>query len=185
MSGENLNSSWVNIFSSCLSPQVNESLSQLYVFTQSFRLHVDWLKTARQNVSLSSTAAESISTHLLQLSNLLTVSLNQVRGQMIRLFYKDYSPKNDGWISFESWIRKCIKCLEKGMKLLPKPLNLHLPLCPQISEEVPQSPTPSLPVVSTTFDAQQFSVEISEWLRVFHDWSKRVLRTLKGTCRKL
>ncbi|XP_036945933.1 uncharacterized protein il11b [Acanthopagrus latus] len=111
--------------------KVNESLSQLYVFTQSFRLHVDWLKTARQNVSLSSTAAESISTHLLQLSNLLTVSLNQ------------------------------------------------------ISEEVPQSPTPSLPVVSTTFDAQQFSVEISERLRVFHDWSKRVLRTLKGTCRKL
>lgn len=62
-----------------MSPQVNESLSQLYVFTQSFRLHVDWLKTAQQNVSLSSKAAESVSTHLLQLSNLVTASLNQVR----------------------------------------------------------------------------------------------------------
>ncbi|XP_030268321.1 uncharacterized protein il11b [Sparus aurata] len=111
--------------------KVNESLSQLYVFTQSFRLHVDWLKTAQQNVSLSSKAAESVSTHLLQLSNLVTASLNQ------------------------------------------------------ISEEVPQSPTPSLPVVSNAFDALQFSVEISERLQVFHDWSKRVLRILKGTCRRL
>ncbi|KAM8766900.1 uncharacterized protein il11b [Acanthopagrus schlegelii] len=111
--------------------KVNESLSQLYVFTQSFQLHVDWLKTAHQNFSLSSAAAESVSTHLLQLSNLVTVSLNQ------------------------------------------------------ISEEVPESPTPSLPVVSTAFDALHFSVEISERLRVFHDWSKRVLLTLKGTCRKL
>lgn len=62
-----------------MSPQVNESLSQLYVFTQSFRLHVNWLKTAQQNVSMPSKAAESVSTHLLQLSNLVTASLNQVR----------------------------------------------------------------------------------------------------------
>lgn len=149
-----------------MSPQVNESLSQLYVFTQSFRLHVDWLKTAHQNVSLPSHAAESVSTHLLQLSNLLTASLNQVR--------------QPGW--FDSFTRKMYKMFGNGMKRLPKPLNL--PLCPQISEEVPQSPTPSLPVVSTAFDALKFSVEISERLQVFHDWSKRVLRILKGTCRK-
>lgn len=152
-----------------MSPQVNESLSQLYVFTQSFRLHVNWLKTAQQNVSMPSKAAESVSTHLLQLSNLVTASLNQVR----RL----------GW--FDSFTRKMYKMFGNGMKLLPKPLNLRLPLCPQISEEVPQSPTPSLPVVSTAFDALQFSVEISERLQVFHDWSKRVLRILKGTCRRL
>lgn len=60
-------------------PQVNKSLSQLYVYTQSFRLHVDWLKTAKENVSLPSQSAEGTSTHLLQLSNLLNASLHQVR----------------------------------------------------------------------------------------------------------
>ncbi|XP_070778290.1 uncharacterized protein [Enoplosus armatus] len=105
--------------------KVNESLSQLYVFTQSFRLHVDWLQTAKRNVGLSSQSAEGASTHLLQLSNLLNASLHQ------------------------------------------------------ISEEVPQSPSPSLPVVSTAFDVLQFSVEISEQLQAFCNWSKRVLRILR------
>lgn len=59
-------------------PQVNKSFSQLYVYTQSFRLHVDWLKTAKENVSLPSQSAEGTSTHLLQLSNLLNASLHQV-----------------------------------------------------------------------------------------------------------
>lgn len=62
-----------------MSPQMNESLSQLFVYTQSFRLHVDWLKTAKLNVSLSSQSAEGASSHLLKLSNLVNTSLHQVR----------------------------------------------------------------------------------------------------------
>ncbi|XP_039676162.1 uncharacterized protein LOC120571338 [Perca fluviatilis] len=101
--------------------KVNESLSKLFVYTQSFRLHVGWLKTAKENVSLSSQSAERVSSHLLQLSNLLNASLLQ------------------------------------------------------ISEEIPQSPSASLPIVSTAFDVLRFSVEISERLQVFCNWSKRVL----------
>ncbi|XP_038580008.1 uncharacterized protein il11b [Micropterus salmoides] len=109
--------------------KLNESLSQLYVHAQSFRLHVDWLNTGKQNFSLSSHSAEGVSTHLLQLSNLVNTTLHQ------------------------------------------------------ISEEVPQSPSPSLPVIATAFDVLQFSVEISERLKVFCYWSKRVLRILqKKSC---
>ncbi|KAM7373613.1 hypothetical protein PAMP_008453 [Pampus punctatissimus] len=100
---------------------LNESLSQLYEHTQSFKLHADWLKTAKENVSLPSHSAEGISVHLLQLSNLIKASLHQ------------------------------------------------------INEEVPQLPSPSLPVVSTAFDVLRFSAEISEQLKVFCMWSIRVL----------
>ncbi|XP_070841084.1 uncharacterized protein il11b [Chaetodon trifascialis] len=110
------------------SPKVNASLSQLYVYVQSFRLHVDWLKTAKENVSLS-WSAEDVRTGLLQLSNLINTSLHQ------------------------------------------------------ISEDVPQSPSPSLPAVSTTFEALQSSVEISQRLQAFCDWSKRVLRRLQRQSR--
>ncbi|KAM6974585.1 uncharacterized protein LKV04_016217 [Tautogolabrus adspersus] len=111
--------------------KVNESLSQIFVYTQSFRLHVDWLKTARENVSLPSRPAEGISTHLLHLSNIINASLQQ------------------------------------------------------ISEEVPPSPSPSasLPIVSSGFEALLFSVEISEKLQVFGHWSKRVLRLLQTQSR--
>ncbi|XP_031732342.1 uncharacterized protein LOC116399369 [Anarrhichthys ocellatus] len=105
--------------------KLNESLPQLFLYTRSFGLHVDWLKTAKENVSLSSQSAEGASSHLLQLSSLLNASLHQ------------------------------------------------------IGEEVPQSPSPSLPVVSTAFDVLQFSVEISEQLQVFCKWSKRVLVLLR------
>ncbi|XP_044027469.1 uncharacterized protein il11b isoform X2 [Siniperca chuatsi] len=105
--------------------KVNESLSQLYVYTQSFRLHVDWLKTGMKNFSLSSLSAEGVSTHLLQLSHLVNASLHQ------------------------------------------------------IGEEVPQSPPPSLPVISTAFEVLQFSVEVSDRLKVFCNWSKRVLLILQ------
>ncbi|XP_029299311.1 uncharacterized protein LOC115015852 [Cottoperca gobio] len=105
--------------------KMNESLSQLFVDTHSFRLHVDWLKTAKENVSFFSQPAEDTSSHLLQLSNLMNASLHQ------------------------------------------------------ISEEVPQSPSPSLPVVSTAFDVLQFSIEISERLQVFCSWSKRILKHLQ------
>uniref|UniRef100_A0A3Q3WX82 Ciliary neurotrophic factor n=1 Tax=Mola mola TaxID=94237 RepID=A0A3Q3WX82_MOLML len=57
---------------------VNKSISDLYVYTQSLKLHVDWLKTAKENVSLSYQSAEATSPHLLQLSNLLNVSLHQI-----------------------------------------------------------------------------------------------------------
>lgn len=105
--------------------QVNESLSQLYADTQSFKLHIDWLKTAKDNVSVSSQSVEGASNHLQRLSNLLKSSLQQM------------------------------------------------------NEEAPQSPTPSLPVISTAFDALLFSVEMSDRLHVFCDWSKRVLRHIQ------
>nr|XP_019961278.1 PREDICTED: uncharacterized protein LOC109641307 [Paralichthys olivaceus] len=105
--------------------KMNESLSELYLLAQAFRLHVDWLKTEKDNFSLPSQSAEDASTHLLQLSNLLNMSLHQM------------------------------------------------------SAETPQPPAPSLPVVSSAFDLLQFSIEISERLKVFCNWSKRVLRSLK------
>ncbi|XP_072227233.1 uncharacterized protein [Leuresthes tenuis] len=105
--------------------EVNESLAQLYVYAQSFRLHVSWLKTVKENASLPSQAVEESSSHLQHLSNLIKTSLQQ------------------------------------------------------ISKEVPQSTPPSFPVISTAFDALRFSVEISERLQVFCNWSKRILRQLK------
>ncbi|KAK5883302.1 hypothetical protein CesoFtcFv8_019645 [Champsocephalus esox] len=58
--------------------KVNESLSQLFMYTQSFRLHVNWLKTAKENVSLSSHPAKETNTHLLHLSTFLNASLHQI-----------------------------------------------------------------------------------------------------------
>ncbi|KAL3984347.1 hypothetical protein ACER0C_015972 [Sarotherodon galilaeus] len=105
--------------------KVNESLSQLYVYVESFRLHTKWLKTTQENVSVPFQAAEGASTHLEQLSNLTK------------------------------------KFLEK------------------IGEQVPQTASPSLPVVSTAFESLRFSVEISDRLQVFCHWSKRILRQLQ------
>lgn len=51
--------------------QVNESLTQMYGYTQSFKLHIDWLKVAKENVSLPFQTEEGASSHLLQLSNLI------------------------------------------------------------------------------------------------------------------
>ncbi|TNN28274.1 hypothetical protein EYF80_061578 [Liparis tanakae] len=60
------------------SMQLNQSLSQLLLYTQAFRLHADWLIKAKENVSLPSRAAEGASTHLLQLSTLINASLHQM-----------------------------------------------------------------------------------------------------------
>ncbi|XP_041665918.1 uncharacterized protein LOC121524544 [Cheilinus undulatus] len=106
--------------------KVNESLARLLNYSQSFQLHVDWLKTARENVSLPFQPAESASTHLLQLSKLIKTSLQQ------------------------------------------------------INEEAPPPPSASLPVVSSAFEALQFSVEISGRLQGFGHWSKRVLQLLRS-----
>ncbi|XP_063755845.1 uncharacterized protein il11b isoform X2 [Eleginops maclovinus] len=105
--------------------KVNESLSQLFIYTQSFRLHVDWLKTAKENISVSSQQVKKASSHLLMLSSFLNASLHQ------------------------------------------------------LSEEVHPLESPSLPEVSTPFDELQFSVEISKRLKMFCNWSKRVLLTLQ------
>ncbi|XP_006804312.1 uncharacterized protein il11b [Neolamprologus brichardi] len=105
--------------------KVNESLPQLYVYAESFRLHTKWLKTAQVNVSVPFQAAEGASNHLEQLSDLTK------------------------------------KFLEK------------------IGEQVPETASPSLPVVSTAFEALRFSVEISDRLQVFCHWSKRILRQLQ------
>ncbi|KAM8840762.1 uncharacterized protein AB9W97_001414 isoform 2-T2 [Spinachia spinachia] len=105
--------------------KMNESLSQLLSYTRSFRLHFDWLKTAKENNSLSSQSAGGAAEHLLQLSNLLTESLLQ------------------------------------------------------IGKEVPPSRPPPLPPVSTAFNVLGFSVEMSNRLLVFCDWSKRVLLCLR------
>ncbi|XP_051245689.1 interleukin-11 isoform X2 [Dicentrarchus labrax] len=109
--------------------KVNKTLSQLYANIQSYRLHVDWLKTAKANFSLSSQSVEGAITHLRHLSNLLNTALQQM------------------------------------------------------SEEVPQTPSPSFPDVSTAFDVLRFSIEISDQLQVFCDWSKRVLRQLQRQSR--
>lgn len=58
--------------------QVNESLLQLYVDAESFKLHVDWLKAAKENVSLPFKAEEDANTQLLQLSGLIKRSLHLV-----------------------------------------------------------------------------------------------------------
>ncbi|AWP21138.1 putative serine/threonine-protein kinase SBK2-like [Scophthalmus maximus] len=63
--------------------EVNESLSQLHVFIQSFKLHVDWLKTAKENFSLPYESAEGASTQLLLLSNLLNMSLHQAATKLL------------------------------------------------------------------------------------------------------
>lgn len=59
-------------------PQVNESLVQLYLQTQSFGQHLDWLKLAKEHFGLPSQSAESSSRRLLQLARLLNASLRQV-----------------------------------------------------------------------------------------------------------
>ncbi|XP_061598160.1 uncharacterized protein il11b [Cololabis saira] len=62
--------------------KVNESLSQMYEYTQAFRVHVDWLKTAKDNVSLPVQSAEGASTHLLHLSNLIKSYLHQIHEEI-------------------------------------------------------------------------------------------------------
>nr|XP_057902709.1 uncharacterized protein LOC131101500 isoform X1 [Doryrhamphus excisus] len=110
--------------------RVNESLSQLYVHTQTFRVHVDWLKAVKENFSLPAEAAEGVGAHLLQLSNLIRMSLHRV------------------------------------------------------NEPVPQPPRPSsLPVISTTFEALRYSVEMSQRLKVFCNWSKRVVHHVQRASR--
>ncbi|KAM3596137.1 uncharacterized protein V6R79_008912 [Siganus canaliculatus] len=58
--------------------KLNESLAHMSGFAQSLRLHMDWLKTAQENVSLASGSAEGASAHLLQLSKLINASLLQI-----------------------------------------------------------------------------------------------------------
>ncbi|KAF6719009.1 hypothetical protein FQA47_003078 [Oryzias melastigma] len=102
--------------------KVNESLSLLYGYTESFKLHVGWLKTVRENFSLPFQSDEGAINHLSHLSNLINTSLHQIK------------------------------------------------------EDVPLLPSPSpFPDVPTAFDATRLSVEISEQLKVFCRWSKRVL----------
>ncbi|XP_071370681.1 uncharacterized protein [Centroberyx affinis] len=64
--------------------KLNESLSQLYLGIQAFRLHVDWLKVARENVSLplSSQTAEGSRVQLLLLSNLTSTALQQMNQEL-------------------------------------------------------------------------------------------------------
>ncbi|XP_068188687.1 uncharacterized protein [Antennarius striatus] len=105
--------------------KVNATLAQLYVYTHSFTIHVDWLRDARENLSLASSPAEGAGNHLLQLSGLLNASLHQ------------------------------------------------------IMEAVPRTATPPLPPITTAFEAQLYSFQVSERLRVFCDWSRRVLHHLQ------
>ncbi|XP_037548980.1 uncharacterized protein LOC119425525 [Nematolebias whitei] len=102
--------------------KMNESLLQLYVDTEAFRVHVDWLKAAKENLSLPFEADEGARAHLQHLAVLLRNSIHQ------------------------------------------------------INEETPQTTAPSLPVVSNSFEALIFSVEISERLQAFSFSSKRILR---------
>uniref|UniRef100_A0A3P9ICJ4 Interleukin-11 n=1 Tax=Oryzias latipes TaxID=8090 RepID=A0A3P9ICJ4_ORYLA len=106
--------------------KVNESLSLLYGYTESFKLHESWLKTVKENFSLPFQSDEGAINHLAHLSNLIVASLHQIK------------------------------------------------------EEVPLLPSsPSFLVVPTAFDATRLSVEISEQLKVFCRWSKRVLLLIR------
>ncbi|KAM9737724.1 uncharacterized protein ACNS7B_013328 [Menidia menidia] len=58
--------------------KLNKSLAQMYEYTQSFKLHVSWMKTAQENFSLPLQAVESSSRHLHHLSNLIKTSLQQI-----------------------------------------------------------------------------------------------------------
>ncbi|KAK7899316.1 hypothetical protein WMY93_020169 [Mugilogobius chulae] len=105
--------------------KVNESLSLLYSFSDSYRFHMNWLKTGRGNVSLPTQPAEGASRHLQHLTHLLNSSLNQLQ------------------------------------------------------EEVPQASLPSLPVVSSAFEALRFSVEVSEKLQPLSIWMKSSIRFIQ------
>ncbi|XP_034016251.1 uncharacterized protein LOC117501458 [Thalassophryne amazonica] len=66
------------------------------------------------------------------------------------------------------------------LKLVPL-LNASLH---QVSEQVtPTMTSPSFPAISTPFDALQFSVELSEELKMFCLWSERVLHQLQSRSR--
>ncbi|XP_020795001.1 uncharacterized protein LOC110173339 [Boleophthalmus pectinirostris] len=105
--------------------KINESLSQLHNYSESYRFHMEWLKAARENVSLPTQPTEGASRHLQQLTHLLNSSLSQVQDEVV---------------------------------------------------QVPSSSPPSLPLVSSAFDALRFSVEVSEKLRAFSFWTKRWIR---------
>ncbi|KAK2920684.1 hypothetical protein Q8A73_000169 [Channa argus] len=64
------------------SMNVSESLSQLYLYTKSFKLHVDWLKTAKEQYSPACQSTEAINSNLRQLSNLLYSSIQQIRAEV-------------------------------------------------------------------------------------------------------
>ncbi|XP_076023708.1 uncharacterized protein il11b [Genypterus blacodes] len=101
--------------------KLNAALSQLYVHTQAFKLHLDWLNTASNNISVPSQPAGDASAHLHALAHLLQSSLQQE----------------------------------------------------------PELTSYSLPEVSSTFDLLHYAAEISERLKVFCDWSKRLLAYLR------
>ncbi|XP_023270471.1 uncharacterized protein LOC111661210 [Seriola lalandi dorsalis] len=106
--------------------KVNESLSQLYEFIQSIKLHVDWLKTAKDNFSLPSQSAEGASTHLLQLSNLINTALNQIGEEVpqspapslpvastafdVLLFSVELSERSQ---TFSSWSKRVLRHLQR------------------------------------------------------------------------
>ncbi|XP_061764428.1 uncharacterized protein LOC133557722 [Nerophis ophidion] len=110
--------------------KVNESLSLLYVHTLTFKAHVDWLKKFQEDVSLPTEAAGGASAQLLQLANLIKVSLHQVK------------------------------------EPVPQPMR-----------------PPSFPAVSAAFEALRYSVEVSQNLKVFCSWSKRVVRHVQKVSR--
>ncbi|KAF7211527.1 putative LOC107395788-like protein [Nothobranchius furzeri] len=62
--------------------KVNESLLQLHKDTESFRLHVDWLKAAKENFSLPLLADRSAGSSLLQLSDLIRKSLHKINQEV-------------------------------------------------------------------------------------------------------
>ncbi|KAF3707013.1 hypothetical protein EXN66_Car000185 [Channa argus] len=64
------------------SMNVSESLSQLYLYTKSFKLHVDWLKTAKEQYSPACQSTEAINSNLRQLSNLLYSSIHQISAEV-------------------------------------------------------------------------------------------------------
>ncbi|XP_029023433.2 interleukin-11-like [Betta splendens] len=62
--------------------KLNESLAQLYVYTQSFKVYVAWLKTAQDRVGMPSKSTGGASAQLHTLSDRLSASLQQINEEL-------------------------------------------------------------------------------------------------------
>uniref|UniRef100_A0A3B4BDW6 Interleukin 11a n=1 Tax=Periophthalmus magnuspinnatus TaxID=409849 RepID=A0A3B4BDW6_9GOBI len=99
----------------CSAPQINESLSQLYNFSESYRSHMDWLKTARENVSLPTHPTEDATRHLQQLMHLLNSSLSAGSpGPSSAFDALRFSVEvSEKLRAFGLWTRRCIRVIQR------------------------------------------------------------------------
>ncbi|KAJ3608918.1 hypothetical protein NHX12_023446 [Muraenolepis orangiensis] len=112
---------------------LNESLSALYLDLSLFKLHMDWLDSAREAVGLPTLPVEGATEQPQHLHN-----------------------------HTSSRLKELAEMTSDALQLL--------------QQEVPPPPSPSLPDVAHTFNVFHYSVEVAQRLKLYCDWSKRVLR---------